>query len=68
VVIALDLLEHFPDSEAVNKALRHQLEEASLGGMLAIVGLLVSTIDFCIPSLIYGAIFGRPTALRNDNA
>jgi len=31
-----------------------------LGGMLCVVGLLVSTIDFCIPSIIYRSIFGFP--------
>ena len=31
-----------------------------LGGLLTGVGLLVSTIDFCIPSLIYRTIFGFP--------
>jgi len=31
-----------------------------LGVSLTFVGLLVSTIDFCIPSLIYRSIFGFP--------
>lgn len=31
-----------------------------LGASLTLVGLLVSTIDFCIPSLIYRSIFGFP--------
>jgi hypothetical protein len=31
-----------------------------LGGSLTIVGLLVGTIDFCIPSIIYRSIFGFP--------
>jgi hypothetical protein len=31
-----------------------------LGGMLVLVALLVSTIHFCIPSLIYRSIFGFP--------
>lgn len=31
-----------------------------LGGMLTLVGLLVSTTDICIPSLIYRGIFGFP--------
>ncbi len=31
-----------------------------LGGLLVVVGGLVSTIDFCIPSLIYRSIFGFP--------
>jgi hypothetical protein len=30
-----------------------------LGGALAGVGLLVSTTDICIPSMIYQAVFGR---------
>jgi hypothetical protein len=29
-----------------------------LGGTLVIVGLLVSTVDICIPSMIYRALFG----------
>jgi len=32
-----------------------------LGGMLTLVGTLVSTVDICIPSMIYRALFGyRP--------
>lgn len=31
-----------------------------LGGMLTLVGLLVSTTDICIPSLIYRVLFGFP--------
>lgn len=31
-----------------------------LGAMLTVVGILVSTIDFCIPSLIYRILFGFP--------
>jgi hypothetical protein len=31
-----------------------------LGGSLVVVGLLVSTIDLCIPSMIYRGIFGSP--------
>lgn len=31
-----------------------------LGGMLVFIGLLVSTIHFCIPSIIYRSIFGFP--------
>jgi len=31
-----------------------------LGGALTLVGLLVSSIDFCISSLIYRTIFGFP--------
>jgi hypothetical protein len=29
-----------------------------LGGMLIVIALLVSTIDFCIPSLFYNKLFG----------
>jgi len=32
----------------------------ALGGMLVAVAALVSTTHFCIPSLIYGLLFGRP--------
>ena len=39
-----------------------------LGGMLSVVGLLVSTIDFCIPSLIFRAIFGFPPDSRKHTA
>jgi hypothetical protein len=31
-----------------------------LGGVLTAVAALVATTHFCIPSLIYGLIFGRP--------
>lgn len=31
-----------------------------LGASLTFVGLLVSTIDFCIPSLLYRSVFGFP--------
>lgn len=34
----------------------------ALGGVLAAVALLVSATDICIPSLLYGAWFGRPTS------
>lgn len=37
-----------------------------LGGSLTFVGVLVSTIDFCIPSLIYGTIFGFPPNSGNN--
>lgn len=33
-----------------------------LGGMLAAVGGLVSVTHFCIPSTIYGLVFGKPVA------
>ena len=39
-----------------------------LGGALVVVGLLVSTIDFCIPSIIYSAIFVRQTAKNREGA
>lgn len=32
-----------------------------LGGALTLVGALVSTMDFCIPSLIYRTVFGFPS-------
>jgi hypothetical protein len=35
-----------------------------LGGMLSVVGLLVSTVDICIPSLIFRSIFGFPPDSR----
>jgi uncharacterized protein DUF4395 len=37
-----------------------------LGGMLMLVGSLVSTTDICIPSLIYRMIFGFPPRCGND--
>jgi Domain of unknown function (DUF4395) len=40
----------------------------ALGGMLTLVGLLVSTTDICIPSLIYRSIFGFPPKSRDDRA
>ena len=39
-----------------------------LGGMLSLIGLLVSTTDICIPSLIFRTIFGCPPESRNDTA
>jgi hypothetical protein len=39
-----------------------------LGGLLTFVGLLVSTVDFCIPSLIYRIIFGFPPKSGNQEA
>jgi hypothetical protein len=39
-----------------------------LGGMLTLVGLLVSTTDICIPSLIYRTMFGFPPKSGNDKA
>jgi hypothetical protein len=37
-----------------------------LGGLLVMVALLVSTIHFCIPSLIYRSIFGFPPKTGED--
>lgn len=39
-----------------------------LGGMLTLVGLLVSTTDICIPSLIFRSIFGFPPKSGDDKA
>jgi len=39
-----------------------------LGGALTIVGLLVSTTDICIPSLIYRTIFGFPPRPGDEKA
>ena len=39
-----------------------------LGGALTLVGLLVSTTDICIPSLIYRTIFGFPPKSGGDKA
>jgi hypothetical protein len=39
-----------------------------LGGTLTAVGLLVSTIDICIPSLIYRTLFGFPPRSGSDKA
>jgi len=36
-----------------------------LGGALTLIATLVSTTDICIPSMIYGAIFGRPQPVVN---
>jgi hypothetical protein len=33
-----------------------------LGGLLALVAAIVTVSHFCIPSLIYGAVFGRQAA------
>jgi hypothetical protein len=40
----------------------------ALGGMLAAVGGLVSVTHFCIPSTIYGLVFGKPPACRSESA
>jgi hypothetical protein len=37
-----------------------------LGGILTSVALLVSATDFCIPSLVYKLIFGRPACPAED--
>jgi hypothetical protein len=37
-----------------------------LGGALTLTSLLVSTIHFCIPSLIYRSIFGFPPRRETD--
>jgi hypothetical protein len=39
-----------------------------LGGLLTLVGLLVSTTDICIPSLIYRSIFGFPPKCEEGKA
>lgn len=40
----------------------YTVEGYILGGLLCVVGILVSTIDFCIPSMIFRSIFGFPPA------
>lgn len=37
-----------------------------LGGMLTTVAALVGTTHFCIPSLIYALIFGRPRCVTGE--
>ncbi len=44
----------------------HPIVGYVLGGLLTSVGLLVSTTDVCIPSLVYRSIFGFPR--RRDAA
>lgn len=39
-----------------------------LGGLLTFVGILVSTTDICIPSLIYRTLFGFPPRSGSDKA
>ena len=39
-----------------------------LGGMLTLVGLLVSTTDICIPSFVFRSIFGFPPKAKDDKA
>lgn len=36
-----------------------------LGGLLTLVAAIVAVSHFCIPSLIYGAVFSRPAARPN---
>jgi hypothetical protein len=43
----------------------HAVIGYALGSALVVVGALVSTVDICIPSLIYRSIFGWPRA-RDD--
>lgn len=38
----------------------HPLLGYVLGGLLTAVAVLVSTIDFCIPSFVYRSVFGFP--------
>jgi hypothetical protein len=33
-----------------------------LGATLALVALVPTTTDFCIPSFLYGLLFGKPAA------
>ena len=40
----------------------------ALGGVLSAVGALVSTTHFCIPSTIYGLVFGKPVACEQEPA
>ena len=40
----------------------------ALGGMLAAVATLVSVTHFCIPSTIYGLLFGKPVGRRAETA
>ena len=40
----------------------HVVTGYTLGGMLTLVVLLVSTSDICVPSMIYRSIFGWPPA------
>lgn len=38
----------------------------ALGGMLAVVGALVSVTHFCVPSTVYGLLFGKPVACGTE--
>ncbi len=40
----------------------------ALGGVLSAVGALVSITHFCIPSTIYGLLFGKPVACEERPA
>ena len=40
----------------------------ALGGVLSAVGALVSTTHFCIPSTIYGLVFGKPVVCEQEPA
>ncbi len=40
----------------------------ALGGVLSAVGALVSITHFCIPSTIYGLVFGKPVACEQGPA
>jgi len=46
----------------------HTLTGYILGGALTFVGLLVSSTDICIPSLIYRTIFGFPPRSSSGEA
>ena len=39
-----------------------------LRGALVAVGLLVSTTDICIPSLVYRSVFGFPPRTKPESA
>jgi hypothetical protein len=45
----------------------HDVTGYLLGGALTLVGLLVSTTDICIPSVIYRSIFGFPPRSGSDH-
>jgi hypothetical protein len=40
----------------------------ALGGMLTLVGLLASTTDICVPSLVFRGIFGFPSKPADGKA
>jgi hypothetical protein len=37
-----------------------------LGGLMTVMATIVSTTDFCIPSLIYGLLFGRSAQCKTE--